>query len=108
MQELKEQVLESDQVHAENCWHGYMFYKNQEPELAQYYWDTLQDLVERKKKADELEEMKAIDDHPVEDIFGDEILSNDVYFKLGNDIVLEFNLKKYLIEFQQVNCYVAQ
>ncbi|TYS14302.1 hypothetical protein FZC78_19310 [Rossellomorea vietnamensis] len=47
-------------------------------------------------------------DHPVEDVMGDEIQVDDVYYKFGNDIVLETNLKIYLIQNQQVECYQAQ
>lgn len=50
---------------------------------------------------------KAETNHPVEDIFGEEILMDDVYFKFGQDIVLEKNLKLYLISKQSVDCYRA-
>lgn len=52
--------------------------------------------------------MKAVVDHPIEDVFGDEICTDDVYFKFGKDVVVEGNLKRYLIENQQVECYQAQ
>lgn len=51
--------------------------------------------------------IKPEDDHPIEDIFGDEIQCGDVYFTFGNDVVLEENLKTYLIKNQQVECYQA-
>ncbi|WP_157452334.1 YqaI family protein [Bacillus sp. J33] len=51
--------------------------------------------------------METCENHPVEDVFGDEICSNDVYFIFGNDVVLEGNLKTYLIGNQQVSCYRA-
>lgn len=44
-------------------------------------------------------------DHPIEDVFGDEIMKGDVYYKFGNHIVLEYNLKPYLIEQQNVECF---
>lgn len=51
--------------------------------------------------------MEKVADHPIEDVFGDEICSNDVYFVFGNDVVLEENLKTYLINNQQVYCFRA-
>lgn len=48
------------------------------------------------------------DDHPIEDIFGEEIKTDDIYFKFGEHIVLEHNLKSYLIEQHQVECFQAQ
>ncbi|EOV9525616.1 hypothetical protein ACN5TA_000507 [Bacillus cytotoxicus] len=33
------------------------------------------------------------DDHPIEDVTGEEILSGETYFVFNNDIVLEHNLK---------------
>ncbi|GAB6474391.1 hypothetical protein bcgnr5371_41960 [Bacillus cereus] len=44
-------------------------------------------------------------DHPIEDVFGDEIMKGDVYYKFGDHIVLEYNLKPYLIEQQNVECF---
>jgi hypothetical protein len=39
-------------------------------------------------------------DHPVEDVFGDEIMSNDIYFVMKDgSIVLEQNLGEYAIEY---------
>lgn len=52
-------------------------------------------------------QVKAVEDHPVEDIFGEEILMDDVYFKFGQEVVLEQNLKLYLISKQAVECYRA-
>ncbi|WEG13970.1 hypothetical protein PU629_06275 [Pullulanibacillus sp. KACC 23026] len=52
--------------------------------------------------------MKAVEDHPVEDMFGDEILSGDVYFELHSVVVLDKNIKRYLVEVQEVKCYKAQ
>lgn len=51
--------------------------------------------------------MKTVEDHPIEDIFGDEITSDDVYFVFGRNIVLESNLKTYLIQHQFVECFRA-
>ena len=45
---------------------------------------------------------------PIEDVMGDEILTDDVYFVFGNDVVLESNLKVYLIKNQNIECYQAQ
>ncbi|MEG7840092.1 hypothetical protein J0813_24270 [Bacillus pacificus] len=56
------------------------------------------------------EEEKGCDkepDHPIEDFFGYEILPDDVYYKFGEHIVLEGNLKSYLIQFQNVECVRA-
>jgi hypothetical protein len=50
---------------------------------------------------------KKIEDHPIEDIFGDEICTGDTYYTFGNETVLQSNLKQYLIEKQQVQCYEA-
>ncbi|KAA0777649.1 hypothetical protein DN392_06510 [Bacillus sp. BB51/4] len=52
--------------------------------------------------------MKEVTDHPIEDMFGDEILSGETYFVFGEHIVLEENLKSYLIEKQNVECFQAQ
>ncbi|MED2985205.1 hypothetical protein P4311_28080 [Bacillus thuringiensis] len=52
--------------------------------------------------------MKEVIDHPIEDIFGDEILSGEMYFVFSEQIVLEHNLKTYLIEKQNVECFQAQ
>lgn len=46
-------------------------------------------------------------DHPIEDVYGDEIMQGDVYYKFGDYIVLEYNLKPYLIEQQNVECFKA-
>lgn len=46
-------------------------------------------------------------DHPIEDVYGDEIMQGDVYYKFGDYIVLEYNLKPYLIEQQNVECFRA-
>ncbi|HDR6754804.1 TPA: hypothetical protein QCV70_001620 [Bacillus cereus] len=46
-------------------------------------------------------------DHPIEDVYGDEIMQGDVYYKFGDYIVLEYNLKPYLIERQNVECFRA-
>ena len=50
---------------------------------------------------------KKIEDYPIEDIFGDEICEGDTYFVFGKDTVLQSNVKQYLIEKQQVQCYEA-
>ncbi|XLP21561.1 hypothetical protein ACFMB7_23920 [Bacillus toyonensis] len=47
------------------------------------------------------------DDHPIEDAFGEEIKTDDVYYKFGEQVVLEHNLKAYLIEQQNVECFRA-
>ncbi|WP_144505943.1 YqaI family protein [Bacillus mycoides] len=47
-------------------------------------------------------------DHPIGDMFGEEIQTDDVYYKIGEHIVLEQNLKSYLIEQQNVECFQAQ
>lgn len=52
--------------------------------------------------------IKSAEDHPIEDVLGSGIQSDDVYFIFGNDVVLEENLKVYLIKNQQVECYRAQ
>lgn len=51
--------------------------------------------------------MKKVEDHPIEDFYGDEILTGDVYFKFYSHVVLEENLKRYLIDFK-IECYIAQ
>jgi len=39
-------------------------------------------------------------DYPVEDIFGDEIMSNDIYFVMKDgSIVLEQNLGEYAVQY---------
>ncbi|MDC2863826.1 hypothetical protein PLX19_04180 [Bacillus sp. BP-3] len=52
--------------------------------------------------------MKKVADHPIEDFYGDEILSNETYFVFGEHVVLEENLKHYLMERHQVECFQAQ
>lgn len=52
--------------------------------------------------------IKTVEDHPIEDVFGDEIWPGDVYWVFGKDVVNNINLKKYLIEKQNVECYQAQ
>ena len=52
--------------------------------------------------------IKPEENHPVEDVLGSEIVSDDVYFIFGNDVVLEENLKVYLIKNQNVECFRAQ
>lgn len=52
--------------------------------------------------------MRKVEDHPIEDIFGDEICQYDVYYVFGKDVVSESNLKRYLIESQQVECFQAR
>lgn len=54
------------------------------------------------------EKIKNVEDHPIEDVFGLEIYPGDLYWKFGNDVVNDVNLKTYLIEKQQVECYRAQ
>ncbi|MDO6448120.1 hypothetical protein [Oceanobacillus profundus] len=51
---------------------------------------------------------KEIEDNPIEDTYGLEIYPGDVYWIFGNDVVNDINLKTYLIENQQVQCYRAQ
>lgn len=52
--------------------------------------------------------MKEVTDYPIEDFYGDEILSNETYFVFDQDVVLEQNLKTYLMERHQVECFQAQ
>lgn len=52
--------------------------------------------------------MEKVADHPIEDFYGDEILRNETYFVFGEHIVLEQNLKTYLIHHHNVNCFQAQ
>lgn len=48
-----------------------------------------------------------VQDHPVEDIYGVEIWPGDIYYKFGDVIVTEYNLRKFLIEKQNVQCFRA-
>ncbi|MCZ6942402.1 hypothetical protein EJ131_18045 [Bacillus mycoides] len=52
--------------------------------------------------------MKKVDDHPIEDFYGVEIRKDDTYYMFGQDVVLEHNLKMYLIEKYEVPCFQAQ
>lgn len=52
--------------------------------------------------------MKKVVDHPIEDFYGDEVLSNETYFVFGEHVVLEENLKSYLIQQHNVECFQAQ
>ncbi|HDR5354501.1 TPA: hypothetical protein QCS32_006357 [Bacillus thuringiensis] len=47
-------------------------------------------------------------DYPIEDVFGEEVQTDDVYYKFGEHIVLEHNLKTYLVEQHHVECFQAQ
>lgn len=47
-------------------------------------------------------------DHPIEDFYGNEIMKDETYFVFDCDVVLEQNLKKYLTEEYEVQCYQAQ
>ncbi|ANT40100.1 hypothetical protein P4I81_07995 [Bacillus cereus] len=51
--------------------------------------------------------MNKVADHPIEDFYGDEILSGETYFIFGEHVVLEENLKLYLIQHQNVECFRA-
>ncbi|QEA00844.1 hypothetical protein D0439_20250 [Lysinibacillus fusiformis] len=42
--------------------------------------------------------MKAVKDHPIEDLFGTEIQKGDIYYIFGESVVLESNLDDYLTE----------
>lgn len=53
-------------------------------------------------------QVKQVEDHPIEDVFGLEIYPGDVYYVFGKDIVNQPNLQRYLTEVQQVECYRAQ
>jgi hypothetical protein len=46
-------------------------------------------------------------DHPIEDFYGCEIRQDDKYFMFGQNVVLEENLTKYLIDQQNVECFKA-
>ncbi|OBZ60064.1 hypothetical protein BAQ45_11395 [Bacillus pacificus] len=46
-------------------------------------------------------------DHPIEDVYGCEIRTDDKYFMFGQDVVLKENLTDYLIERQNVECFKA-
>ncbi|MEC0026181.1 hypothetical protein P4L02_32260, partial [Bacillus cereus] len=47
-------------------------------------------------------------DHPIEDFYGNEIMKDETYFVFDCDVVLEQNLKQYLTEEYEVQCYQAQ
>ncbi|MED2749631.1 hypothetical protein P4278_29805 [Bacillus thuringiensis] len=47
-------------------------------------------------------------DNPIEDFYGNEIMKDETYFVFDCDVVLEQNLKKYLTEEYEVECYQAQ
>ncbi|BCC08487.1 hypothetical protein BCM0060_4750 [Bacillus cereus] len=46
-------------------------------------------------------------DHPMEDVYGCEIQTDDKYFVFGQDVVLKENLTEYLVERQNVECFKA-
>jgi hypothetical protein len=56
----------------------------------------------------EVKGMKRVEDHPIEDVFGVEIYPGDVYWVFGKDVVNDINLKRFLLENQQVECFKAQ
>lgn len=49
-----------------------------------------------------------VEDHPVEDFSGTEILSGDIYFKIGEVIVLDSNIEDFLIERLNAKVYIAK
>ena len=51
--------------------------------------------------------IKSVEDHPIEDVFGLEITAGDRYWVFGTEVVNDLNLERYLMEKQQVNCYLA-
>lgn len=52
-------------------------------------------------------QIKHVEDHPIEDVFGLEIHQGDTYWVFNGVIVSDINLKTYLLENQQVSCYRA-
>lgn len=72
------------------CWHGPVTRTWMEDEIAS------QELVESQS-------LKAVSDHPIEDIFGSEIRTGDKWFQDGaGRVVLEDNVEDYLIEVANV------
>ncbi len=52
-----------------------------------------------------MSQIKHVEDHPIEDIFGSEILPGDTYWIFNGVIVNDLNLRVYLLERQQVECF---
>ncbi|MCJ7839953.1 hypothetical protein MUB24_03300 [Lederbergia sp. NSJ-179] len=50
-------------------------------------------------------QVKHVEDHPIEDVFGSEILPGDLYWVFGDVVVSDLYLKTYLVEKQNVQCY---
>lgn len=55
-----------------------------------------------------MSKLNEVADHPIEDVYGMEILPGDVYWVIGKDIVNDMSLATYLIEHLQVPCFKAQ
>lgn len=53
------------------------------------------------------EDLKQVENHPIEDVFGTEIWPGDVYWLFGKEVVSGYNLQKYLIEKLQIECFRA-
>lgn len=51
--------------------------------------------------------LRKVSDHPVEDAYGLEIQEGDVYWMFGNTVVSDLNLKTYLIEEHNMECFRA-
>ncbi|MEK5107059.1 hypothetical protein MHI57_09805 [Cytobacillus sp. FSL K6-0129] len=51
--------------------------------------------------------VKKVTDHPVEDAYGLEIQEGDVYWMFGKTVVSDLNLKTYLIEEHNMECFRA-
>lgn len=57
-------------------------------------------IIEQIERTGFPEYMREVEDTPVEDMFGDEIMSNDIYFIMKDgSIVLEQNLSEYAVQY---------
>ncbi|MEK5106542.1 hypothetical protein MHI57_07200 [Cytobacillus sp. FSL K6-0129] len=51
--------------------------------------------------------VRKVSDHPIKDAYGLEIQEGDVYWVFGNKVVSDLNLKTYLIEEHNMECFRA-
>ncbi|OAH53116.1 hypothetical protein AWH48_12225 [Domibacillus aminovorans] len=57
-------------------------------------------IIEQIERTSFPEYLREIEDTPVEDMFGDEIMSNDIYFVMKDgSVVLEQNIGEYAVQY---------
>lgn len=52
--------------------------------------------------------MKAVEDYPIEDMYGSEIRKGDIFYRFGESVVLESNLDDYITEYLKGSIHLAK